>query len=164
MRKYYFFLILVVMLSTTTQAQIVMSSIGMMGATAGSVSALNFKSTATCIDVQSGVAVLNGARGNGEFAFSCEVAMNFNSLGIKLFPNPVNNNTKVKFVNTPPLTELFSLEVYSAEGQFISSKKETGYNLFQGITMDLGALTSGIYILKITSTQFVDAIKFIKAN
>lgn len=152
------------MLSTTTQAQIVMSSIGMMGATAGSVSALNFKSTATCIDVQSGVAVLNGARGNGEFAFSCEVAMNFNSLGIKLFPNPVNNNTKVKFVNTPPLTELFSLEVYSAEGQFISSKKETGYNLFQGITMDLGALTSGIYILKITSTQFVDAIKFIKAN
>lgn len=152
------------MLNTTTQAQIVMSSIGMMGATAGSVSALNFKSTATCIDVQSGVAVLNGARGNGEFAFSCEVAMNFNSLGIKLFPNPVNNNTKVKFVNTPPLTELFSLEVYSAEGQFISSKKETGYNLFQGITMDLGALTSGIYILKITSTQFVDAIKFIKAN
>lgn len=164
MRKPYFFLILIVMLNTTTQAQIVMSSIGMMGATAGSVSALNFKSTATCIDVQSGVAVLNGARGNGEFAFSCEVAMNFNSLGIKLFPNPVNNNTKVKFVNTPPLTELFSLEVYSAEGQFISSKKETGYNLFQGITMDLGALTSGIYILKITSTQFVDAIKFIKAN
>jgi hypothetical protein len=92
------------------------------------------------------------------------VAMNFNSLGIKLYPNPVTSNTKVKFINTPPLTEQFSLQIYTAEGQFISSKKETGYNLFQGVTMDLSNITSGSYILKITSTQFVDAIKFIKAN
>jgi hypothetical protein len=152
------------MLSVKAQAQIVMSSIGSMGAASGTVSALNFKSSASCIDVQSGVAVLNGARGNGEFAFSCEVVMNYNSLGIKLFPNPVNSSTKVKFINAPPLTEQFNLQVYTAEGQFISSKKETGYNLFQGITIDLGTLTSGTYILKITSTEFVDAIKFIKAN
>ena len=164
MRKSSYFLIIVILFSVKAQAQIVMSSIGTMGAASGTVSALNFKSTATCIDVQSGVAVLNGARGNGEFAFSCEVVMNFNSLGIKLFPNPVNNNTKVKLVNTPPLTEVFSLQVYTLEGQFISSKKETGYNLFQGISLDLGELTSGTYILKITSTQFTDAIKFIKAN
>jgi hypothetical protein len=110
------------------------------------------------------VAVLSGTRGNGEFAFSCEVVMNFNSLGIKLYPNPVNSNTRVKFVNAPPLTEQFNLQVYTAEGQFISSKKESGYNLFQGITLDLGGLTTGTYILKITSTEFVDAIKFIKAN
>lgn len=152
------------MLSVKAQAQIVMSSIGSMGAASGTVSALNFKSSASCLDVQSGVAVLNGARGNGEFAFSCEVVMNYNSLGIKLFPNPVNSSTKVKFINAPPLTEQFNLQVYTAEGQFISSKKETGYNLFQGITIDLGTLTSGTYILKITSTEFVDAIKFIKAN
>lgn len=164
MKKPYILLIIVMMLCSTAQAQIVMSSVGMIGAALGTVSALNFKSSATCIDVQSGVAVLNGPRGNGEFSFSCEVAMNFNSLGIKLFPNPVNSNTKVKFINTPPLTEQFNLQVYTLEGQFISSKKETGYNLFQGITMDLGSLTSGIYILKIESTQFVDVIKFIKAN
>jgi hypothetical protein len=54
--------------------------------------------------------------------------------------------------------------VYTTEGQFISSKKESGYNLFQGITLDLGTLTTGTYILKITSTEFADAIKFIKAN
>ena len=164
MSRKYILLLFIVFKCSMAEAQIVMSSIGMMGNVSSTISALNFKSISSCIDVQSGVAVLNGTRGNGEFAFSCEVVMNFNSLGIKLFPNPVNSNTRVKFVNAPPLTEQFSLQVFTAEGQFISSKKESGYNLFQGITIDLGALTTGTYILKITSTEFVDAIKFIKAN
>jgi len=164
MKKLFILLIIFIKLSPSARAQMIMSSIGRMGNASSTISALNFKSIASCIDVQSGVAVLNGARGNGEFAFSCEVVMNYNSLGIKLFPNPVNSSTKVKFINAPPLTEQFNLQVYTAEGQFISSKKESGYNLFQGITIDLGTLTSGTYILKITSTGFVDAIKFIKAN
>jgi len=164
MKKTLILLMFFVLLYKLGKAQIVMSSIGMMGSASGTVSAFNFKSSANCIDVQSGVAVLNGARGNGEFAFTCEVAMNYNSLGIKLYPNPVINNTKVKFLNIPPLNEQFSIQIYTAEGQFISSKKETGFNLFQGITLDLSSITSGSYILKITSTKFVDAIKFIKAN
>jgi hypothetical protein len=164
MSRKYILLLFILLKCSMAEAQIVMSSIGMMGNASSTISALNFKSIASCIDVQSGVAVLNGKRGNGEFAFSCEVVMNFNSLGIKLYPNPVNSNTRVKFVNTPPLTEQFNLQVFTAEGQFISSKKESGYNLFQGITIDLGSLTTGTYILKITSTEFVDAIKFIKAN
>ena len=164
MRRKYILLLFIVFKCSMAEAQIVMSSIGMMGNASSTISALNFKSIASCIDVQTGVAVLNGTRGHGEFAFSCEVVMNFNSLGIKLYPNPVNSNTRVKFVNTPPLTEQFNLQVFTTEGQFISSKKESGYNLFQGITLDLGALTTGTYILKITSTEFVDAIKFIKAN
>jgi len=164
MKKLFILLIIFIKLSTSARAQMIMSSIGIMGNASSTISALNFKSIASCIDVQSGVAVLNGARGNGEFTYSCEVVMNYNSLGIKLFPNPVNSSTKVKFINAPPLTEQFNLQVYTAEGQFISSKKESGYNLFQGITIDLGTLTSGTYILKITSTGFVDAIKFIKAN
>jgi hypothetical protein len=48
--------------------------------------------------------------------------------------------------------------------QIIISKKETGYNLLNGVFLDLGTLTSGTYLLKIESPQFVDAIKFIKAN
>jgi hypothetical protein len=90
--------------------------------------------------------------------------MQYNTLGIKLFPNPVSSNTKVKFVNTPPLTETFNLSIWTAEGNLINTRKELGYNLFQGLTLDLGGLTSGTYVLKIESTQFVDAIKFIKAN
>jgi hypothetical protein len=142
----------------------VMSSIRNMTGSTSSVSAINFKSTAACLDVQNGVAVLKGNRNTGEFALNCEVTMKFNTLGIKLYPNPVNKATNVKFINTPPLTETFNLSVWSTDGAIISTRKETGYNLFQGLTMDLGGLTPGSYVLKIESSNFVDAIKFIKAN
>lgn len=142
----------------------VMSSIGSMGSASGSVSALNYKSSATCLDVQTGIAVLNGKRNTGEFAMNCEVTMRFNSLGIKLFPNPVNASTKIKFVNAPPLNEVFNLSIWNTDGAIVSTRKENGYNLFQGLTMDLSGLTPGSYVLKIESSSFVDAIKFIKGN
>ncbi len=164
MKKYASLMIITLLMYASSNAQVVMSSIGMMGAASSTMSSLNFKSNTACLDVQSGLAILNGVRGNGEFAFNCEVSMKFNSLGIKLFPNPVNNNTRVKFVNTPPLTETFNLNIYTVDGQFISSKKEIGYNLLNGVSLDLGTLTSGTYLLRIESSQFIDAIKFIKAN
>lgn len=142
----------------------VMSSIGNMPGTTSSISAINFKSNAACLDVQNGVAVLKGNRNTGEFVINCEVTMKFNSLGIKLFPNPVNGSTNVKFVNAPPLTETFNLTIWSTDGAMINSKKETGFNLFQGLIMDLSGLAPGSYVLKIESNNFVDAIKFIKAN
>jgi Secretion system C-terminal sorting domain len=158
------FIIIAIIITSTLKAQMMMNSVGVLAGTSSTVSAYNFKSIAACIDVQSGVAVLKGVRANGDFVINCEVVMHINSLGIKLFPNPVNNNTNVKFINTPPLTETFNLIIYTAEGQFISARKETGYNLFQGIKIDLGNLVSGTYILRIESPQFMDAIKFIKAK
>jgi hypothetical protein len=142
----------------------VMSSVGAMPGTASNGLAINFNSIAACIDVQTGVAVLNGARGNGQFAINCEVTMKFNSLGIKMYPNPVNNATKVKFNNTPPLTETFNLTIWTAEGFLIKTQKETGYNLFQGLNIDLSALIAGTYVLKIESPAYMDAVKFIKTN
>lgn len=142
----------------------VLSSIGSMGASTSTVSSINFKSNASCIDVQSGLVVLKGERNVGEFTYNCEVTMKFNSLGIKLFPNPVNGSTKLKLSNVPPLTETFNLSIWNTEGAIIKTSKETGYNLFQGLTMDLSGLTPGSYVLKIESASFVDAIKFIKAN
>ena len=111
----------------------VMSSIKSMGSSSSAISAINFKSNAACLDVQTGIVVLNGERNTGEFAINCEVKMKFNS-------------------------------IWSTEGVIITTKKESGYNLFQGLTMDLSGLTPGSYVLKIESTGFVDAIKFIKAN
>ena len=157
-------IILVPQVIKAQSAAFMMSSVGAIANTTISSSAINFKSTAKCIDVQSGVAVLNGTRANGQFAINCQVTMQYNTLGIKLFPNPVSSNTKVKFVNTPPLTETFNLSIWTTEGNMINSRKELGYNLFQGLTLDLGGLTSGTYVLKIENAQFVDAIKFIKAN
>lgn len=141
-----------------------MSSVGMMPGTSSNATALNFKSNTTCIDVQTGIAVFSGVRSFGTFAINCEVTQEFNALGIKMFPNPVKTLTKVKFINTPPLKEEFNLTVWTTEGAMLSTRKETGYNIFQGVMLDMSNLIAGTYVLKIESTKYVDAIKFIKVN
>lgn len=157
-------LFLTALLAKAQTGTFMMSSVGAMPGTASNGLAIQFNSIAACIDVQTGVAVLSGARGNGQFAINCEVTMRFNSLGIKLYPNPVNHLTKVKLNNTPPLTETFNVTIWTTEGMLVRSLKETGYNLFQGLTIDLSALIAGSYVLKIESPAYVDAIKFIKTN
>lgn len=146
------------------QQRVVVSSIGNLPGTTSSISAIQFKSISTCIDVQSGMAVLTGKRATGDFAINCEVSLKYNSLGVRMFPNPVQAQAKVKATNTPPLNETFNLTVWSADGVLINSRKETGYNLFQGLTIDLSTLKSGTYVLKIDAPKFVDVIKFIKAG
>jgi len=145
-------------------ASFLMSSVGSMANTSNTIAAINFKSSAACLDVQSGIAVLRGVKNDGEFAMNCEVTMKFNSLGVKMYPNPVNTFTKIKLQNTPPLNETFNLSIWTTEGVLVMTKKETGYNLYQGLSIDLSTIVSGSYVLKIESAQFVDAIKFIKAN
>ena len=151
---------------TTSFAQqgVVVSSIGNFAGTNSSISAIQFKSISTCIDVQSGMAVLTGKRSSGDFAINCEVSLRFNTLGVRMFPNPVQAQAKVKATNTPPLNETFNLTVWSADGVLINTRKETGYNLFQGLTIDLSTLKSGTYVLRIDAPKFVDVIKFIKAG
>lgn len=151
------------LVSINAMGQRGVSSIGSIGGSAANISAINFNSIATCIDIKSGITVLTGNRASGEFALNCEVSMQYNSLGVKMFPNPVQNQTKVKATNTPPLNEKFNLTIISANGAVMITRKETGYNLFQGLTIDLGNLQSGTYVLKIDSPKFVDVIKFIKA-
>lgn len=146
------------------QQRVVVSSIGNFPGTTSSISAIQFKSISTCIDVQSGMAVLTGKRATGDFAINCEVSLKYNSLGVRMFPNPVQAQAKVKATNTPPLNETFNLTVWSSDGVLINSRKETGYNLFQGLTIDLSNLKSGTYVLKIDAPRFVDVVKFIKAG
>lgn len=146
------------------QQGVVVSSIGNFAGTTSSISAIQFKSISTCIDVQSGMAVLTGKRAAGDFAINCEVSLKYNSLGVRMFPNPVQAQAKVKATNTPPLNETFNLTVWSADGVLLSTRKETGYNLFQGLTIDLSTLKSGTYVLKIDAPKFADVVKFIKAG
>jgi hypothetical protein len=146
------------------QQGVVVSSIGNFGGTTSSISAIQFKSISNCIDVESGMAVLTGKREAGDFAINCEVSLKYNSLGVRMFPNPVQAQAKVKATNTPPLNETFNLTVWTADGVLINSRKETGYNLFQGLTIDLSNLKSGTYVLKIDAPKFVDVVKFIKAG
>jgi len=153
----------------STQAQqltgaFIMSSVGGLQNMSNNSMAVTFSSSATCLNVQNGTAVLTGDRGTGIFAVNCEVNTIFNRLGIKLFPNPVVANTKVKFINTPPLTDQFTISVWNVEGFKITIAKATGYELFQGKGMDFSSLTAGSYIIQIESEKYIDALKFIKAN
>ena len=142
----------------------IMSSIGTLDGSLNTSMAIQFNSISTCLNVQNGIAVLRGERGNGEFAINCEVLIKINSLGVKLYPNPVGANTKVKFLNTPPLNEIFSLTIWTADGILINTRKETGYNLFQGTIIDLSKIISGTYVLRIEGANYIDNIKFIKGN
>jgi hypothetical protein len=160
--------ILCLLFSIQTNAQLSpafsMSSVGMIGNTNSNATAISFKSIANCLDVQSGIAVLSGTRANGEFVTNCDVSVKFNTLGIMLFPNPVLGATKVKFKNIPPLTENFNLSIWTMEGAVVYTSKASGYNIFQGVIINMGQLIAGSYIMKIESATYADAIKFIKAN
>ena len=144
--------------------QLTMSSMGMLNNTTNLSTAMNFKSTANCIDVQSGIANYSSKVTYGEFAINCNIDQKINTLGLRLFPNPVISNTKIKFSSTPPLNENFKLTICNPEGMIMRILNTNGYQLFQGYIVNLTDLTSGNYFIKIESPQFIEALKFIKIN
>jgi hypothetical protein len=147
-----------------SSAIFMMSSIGNLAGSSTSGMAFQFNSNGTCLNIQNGVAILNSVRGNGPFAVDCEVNFKINSLGLKIYPNPVKSITKVKFINTPPLSEYFNLTIWTTDGVLILTRKESGYDLFKGLNIDMSNLISGSYVLKVGSSAYVDALKFIKAD
>ena len=142
----------------------IMSSVGGIENASNNSMAVTFNSSATCLNVQNGTAVLTGDRGTGNFAINCEVNTVFNSLGIKLYPNPVGANTKVKFMNAPPLNAQFSITIWNSEGLQVGTAKATGFEIFQGKQIDFGSLSIGSYVIQIESEKYIEALKFIKAN
>lgn len=146
------------------QGAFIMSSVGSLQNMSNNSMAVTFSSQAACLNLQNGTAVLNGDRGTGAFAVNCEVSAKFNHLGIKLYPNPVATITKVKFLNTPPLNDQFTISIWNAEGYRVTSGKATGYELFQGKLLDFSMLHAGNYVIQIESENYRDALKFIKAN
>jgi len=147
-----------------TIATIIMSSVGSINNMSNNSMAVNFNSTAVCLNLQNGTAVFAAERGTGSFAINCEVNVQFNTLGITLYPNPVSPATKVKLVKMPPLADIFSISIWSTEGFKITSGSATGYELFKGKALDFSGLNTGSYILQIESEKYRDALKFIKAN
>jgi hypothetical protein len=142
----------------------IMSSVGGLNNMSNNSMAVTFNSSSTCLNVQNGTAILTGDRGTGNFAVNCEVNVKMNTLGIKLYPNPVIATTKIKFIHTPPLNELFNISIWGTDGFKITSGKATGYEIFQGMTLDFSMLQAGSYIIQIESDKYTDALKFIKAS
>jgi len=150
--------------SQQLNAVFIMSSVGGIENMSSNSMAIAFSSSTICLNVQNGVALLSGPRGVGVFSVNCEVGTKINTLGIKLYPNPVIATTKVKFINTPPFNELFSISIWGTDGFKITSGKATGYEIFQGMPLDFSMLQAGTYIIQIESEKYTDALKFIKAN
>ncbi len=142
----------------------IMSSVGAISNFSNNSMAVTFISNSACLNVQNGSAVLAGAKGTGLFVTNCEAITNFNSLGIKLFPNPVTELTKVKFTNTPPLNDNFVITILNLEGSKIANLSATGYELFQGKQINLSSLSPGTFFIQIESPKYIDALKFIKAK
>ena len=143
---------------------ILMSSMGILPGTTHNASAIMFKSNTNCIDVQSGLTIFNRSNGSGEFDINCIVAQQFNILGMKLFPNPVTTNAKLRLTNSPSLNQDFKLTVWDNQGNLILQTKETSVQLFQGSTISLQHLIAGSYVLMIESSLYMEAIKFIKVK
>jgi len=142
----------------------IMSSVGGLQNMSNNSMAVTFISSANCLNVQNGTAVLTGNRGNGLFVSNCETIAKINSLGIKLFPNPVSDITKVKFINTPPLNDNFVITILGLDGSKIANLSATGYELFQGKQINLSSLAAGTFFIQIESPKYIDALKFIKAK
>ena len=144
--------------------QFIISSMGSFPNTVSNASAIHFKSNTSCIDVQTGIAVFKSSNSNGTFEINCNIQQKFNTLGTILYPNPTQSFAKLKFRNAPPFTESFKLSIWNPEGHLMNVRQVTGYQIFQGLNLNLTELNAGNYILKIESPQFIEALKFIKIN
>ncbi|MEI7589556.1 MAG: T9SS type A sorting domain-containing protein [Chitinophagia bacterium] len=145
------------------KASYLISSIGSKNTFVNNISSIQFKSIPNCIDVQTGINALQTNIGKDNFVINCSIDLNINTLGLKFYPNPVINNAKVKFIGTPPLKSIFNLYIYTTTGELILSRKESGYNIFQGILLNLSFLSQGAYFIQIESLYTLDIVKFIKS-
>ena len=75
-----------------------------------------------------------------------------NSVDISVFPNPAKNNLTVKCIKKS------EIEVVNPEGKILEKSASTG--MFT--TVDLSALSSGIYIIKVKTAEGITVRKFIK--
>jgi hypothetical protein len=142
----------------------IISSMGSFNNTSSNANALNFKSITNCIDVQSGLAIYNSKLNTSDFSIDCKINQQFNTLGLLLFPNPMRTFTKVKFNIVPPLQDNFTLTIWNPEGYQMYAQEVKGFQIYQGLILNLNKLSAGNYILKIESLRFIEAIKFIKLN
>lgn len=144
--------------------QFTMSSVSNISGNIFNSEAIYFKHNTNCLKIESGIATINIEKSFGEFILNCEINEQFNTLGLKLYPIPASTNTNLKFIHMPPMNELFNISIWNTEGVLISTKKETGQNIYHGINIDISNLSAGSYVIKVASKQNVEAIKFLKGN
>ena len=78
--------------------------------------------------------------------------------GVKVWPNPA---TEFIYVDAP---ENASVEVYSVDGRLIASMPVVNATSDINVTrqVEVGSLTSGVYVVTITTTEGTQSLKFVK--
>lgn len=149
-----------ILLAQKLNGVFIMSSVGGLENIANNSMSVTFNRLVNCLNVQNGAGLLNGDRGSGNFNINCEVNIKFNTLGIKLYPNPVIDITTLKLMNPPPLNDDFKISIWGVDGYKISSGNASVYELLQGRPLDFSMLQNGTYIIQITSEKLNDALAF----
>jgi len=140
----------------------ILSSIGTIQNVSNNSMPIIFASNTNCLQVNNGTSLFVGKVSDGNFNPNCEVNYKFNTLGIQIYPNPVNDYAKIQLTKNVPLADEFFISVWSIDGYQVSKIKSTGFELRGGRTLDLNNIGSGSYIVQIESSNSFDTLKFIK--
>ncbi|MEN9696646.1 MAG: hypothetical protein RLZ56_67 [Bacteroidota bacterium] len=162
-----FILSILCLVHASTKAQsnhFTMSSVGFMGNIATNSETIQFNRTKNCLFVENGLSLANLQKTGNKFVMGCPTGLQFNTLGLKFYPNPVYTNAHLRLQNKPPINSLFTLSIWTIDGHIVNSSKIASNELVYGTILQLSYLEAGSYILKLETNQFVDAIKFVKLN
>jgi len=151
-------------LSWSQSSNFIISSIGSFPGTQSNITAVKLDQNNACIDVKTGLPILTASRGKDKFIVNCEFINKYKTLGLRAYPNPAKNSTKIDVANMPPVNDLFTISLFHSSGVLIRSFKETGYRLFQGLNIDLMQLAGGTYVVKVESNDYLDAMTFVIAR
>lgn len=150
--------------SQTVPGAFIMSSVGSIPNMSNNSMAVNYTSNAICFNIQNGAAILIAERGKGKFTNYCIGNVRMNSLGVRMYPNPVVTKAQFKLAKLPPVDEVFNWSIWTSEGLKIAGEKTTGYEMYQGKMLDLRGLHSGTFIFQVESNNYKEILKFIKAR
>jgi len=81
---------------------------------------------------------------------------------IKVYPNPVIQNTTVLYQSNTTTKQVFRLLLFNLQGQLLQDKNVTEDQLKQGYLLAMGSLTSGVYFIDLFSDNVKDHFKIIK--
>lgn len=98
-----------------------------------------------------------GMVGSFTVSYPTGISEQRNALSIDIFPNPVQNVAMIKMISDP--SHVTGLKIYDITGKTVLVKDLEDLAQNQLLTIDLGALTSGIYFALFTDTENGTTVK-----
>lgn len=142
------------------------SRIGSLGALAGTnytaSLAASFNNASECIKLNTGVALFAGTMGKKEFVAICKPLLVEEKIEFTLFPNPVENYTRLVATGLPVSLDQIQVIIVDAAGRTVLSEKIACSRLRTGYSFYLNRLSAGNYFLRIYANGLTRIIPFVK--